>query len=209
MRAESSLALKKHGIVAIVRGDFSETRILEIAEVLRENGVSCLEVTLNSSNALSGIEKLRAKFPEMFIGAGTIRNQNQLLDAVNAGAQFGVSPNCDEATICLALELEFLQLPGVLTPTEMQKAFSLGCKMQKLFPCEVLGPAYLKAVRAPLNDIEFVPTGGVSSKNIGEYAKAGAVAVGVGGSLVSKNQTLEELALKAKEIKLAWDKRHE
>ena len=91
-----------------------------------------------------------------------------------------VSPNFDHETVSFTLGKGLLHLPGVFTATEAQTAFAAGCRMLKLFPMETGGPAYLKALRAPLNDIEFVPTGGVSLENIAEYARAGAVATGLG-----------------------------
>ena len=104
--------------------------------------------------------------------------------ALDAGAAFLVSPNLDLRSVARSRERGALHLPGVFTATEAQSALHAGCPVVKLFPADALGPAYLKALRAPLNDIGFVPTGGVDADNITAYVRAGAVAVGVGSALV-------------------------
>jgi 2-dehydro-3-deoxyphosphogluconate aldolase/(4S)-4-hydroxy-2-oxoglutarate aldolase len=125
--------------------------------------------------------------------------------AYEAGAQFIISPNLDLESVSFARTKSLLHLPGVFTATEAQSAFAVGCRMLKLFPMEVAGPAYLKALRAPLNDIDFVPTGGVSLENIADYARAGAVAVGLGSKLVtSREQTSQDLTARAQLLRAAW-----
>jgi 2-dehydro-3-deoxyphosphogluconate aldolase/(4S)-4-hydroxy-2-oxoglutarate aldolase len=128
--------------------------------------------------------------------------------ACEAGAQFLVSPNFDYDTVSFARMNDLLHLPGVFTTTEAQIAFAAGCRMLKLFPMEALasGPAYLKALRAPLNDIDFVPTGGISLENIADYARAGAVAVGLGSKLVlNREQTSKDLTERAQALRQAWE----
>jgi 2-dehydro-3-deoxyphosphogluconate aldolase/(4S)-4-hydroxy-2-oxoglutarate aldolase len=99
-----------------------------------------------------------------------------------------------------------LHLPGVFTPTEAQNAFVAGCRMVKLFPSEIVGPRYIKAIRAPLDDIEIVPTGGISAENVAEYVKAGIVAAGIGSALVTgPNQDLADLANRARTLRQAWN----
>jgi len=154
--------LKREGIIAILRGDFSLPELCEIGDALLVAPVRVIEVTLNTRGALEAISALRKRFGEqVLIGAGTVRNRVQLNDALAAGAQFTVAPNFDPATAARAQELDMLHLPGVFTPTEAQTAFAAGCRMLKLFPSEIVGAANLKALRAPLHDIEFVPTGGI------------------------------------------------
>lgn len=166
-----------------------------------------MEVTLNSPSALTALPSLRSHFEEkMLIGTGTVRDVNQARSAYEAGTQFIVSPNLDLETVSFARTKSLLHLPGIFTATEAQTAFAAGCRMLKLFPMEVMGPAYLKALRAPLNDIEFVPTGGISLENIGEYARAGAVAVGMGSKLVlSREQSSQDLTTRARDLRAAWD----
>lgn len=178
--------IKAAGIVAIFRGDFPVRRLPVIVEALADGGVSVVEITLNSRNALEAIETSRNQAPdEMLIGAGTVRTAKEVDRASAAGAQFLVSPNLDPESIARSQAAGLLHLPGVFTATEAQAALDLGCRMMKLFPADSLGPQYIKALRSPLDDIDFVPTGGINAKNIAGYLQAGAVAVGVGSSLVS------------------------
>lgn len=207
-RDEVAEQIKQSGIIAIIRGSFALDDIQRIADALLAGGVRVMEVTLNSNDALAAITQLRQRGgSDLLVGAGTVRTAEQVIQAVKAGAQFMVSPNFDAAAVARSLAAKVLHLPGVATPTEAQNAFMAGCTMVKLFPVDVLGgPAYLKAIRAPLNDIEFVPTGGISVENIAEYRKAGAVAVGVGGSLVSdKNWSGEEIQLRGIRLRAAWE----
>ena len=202
----TSQKIKQAGIIAILRGDFSQHDMLRIGDALLTGGVTVLEVTLNSPAALTALPKLRGHFNgKMLIGAGTVRERNQARAARDAGAQFLVSPNFDPETVSFARTEGLLHLPGVFTATEAQVAFAAGCKMLKLFPMEAVGPAYLKALRAPLNDIDFVPTGGISLENIGTYARAGAVAVGLGGQLVpGRGETSADLTSRARALQAAW-----
>jgi 2-dehydro-3-deoxyphosphogluconate aldolase / (4S)-4-hydroxy-2-oxoglutarate aldolase len=204
----TSQKIKQAGIIAILRGDFSIEDMLRIGDALLAGGVSALEVTLNSPAALSALPRLRDHFAEqVLIGAGTARDANQARAAFEAGAQFLVSPNFDLETVSFARTVGLLHLPGVFTATEAQTAFAAGCRMLKLFPMEAAGPGYLKALRAPLNDIDFVPTGGISLENISDYAQAGAVAVGLGSKLVpGRAQSSEDLTARAKALQAAWQK---
>lgn len=201
--------IKESGIVAIFRGDYSVDDTLRMGDALLQGGVRVMEITLNSPIALNALPKLREHFQEeMLIGAGTVRNANQARQARGAGAQFLVSPNLDLETASFAQTNGLLHIPGVLTPTEIQTAFAAGCRLLKLFPMEGFpnGAAYLKAVRAPFQDIDFLPTGGISLENIADYAHAGAVAVGMGSKLVSgADQPLQELTARAKALREAWD----
>jgi 2-dehydro-3-deoxyphosphogluconate aldolase/(4S)-4-hydroxy-2-oxoglutarate aldolase len=201
--------IKQLGLIAILRGDFPFEHTRRIAEVLLETQVPIMEVTLNSQGALEAIARLRQEFEgqPLLIGAGTVRTAPQVDEAVAAGAQFIVSPNFDPAAVARSQGHDVLHLPGVFTPTEAHNAFEAGCRMLKLFPSDVVGPAYLKALRAPLNDIEFVPTGGISADNLGDYIRAGAVAVGIGSALISgPKQSIEEITSRAKALRAAWER---
>ena len=194
-------------MIAILRGDFSVEDMFRIGEALLAGTVTVMEATLNSPSALTAIPKLRQHFGDaMLIGAGTVRDVNQAQAAFDAGAEFLVSPNFDAETVSFTLKNGLLHLPGVFTATEAQTAFAAGCRMLKLFPMETGGPSYLKALRAPLNDIDFVPTGGISLENIAEYARAGAVAVGLGSKLILNNkQSSSDLTSKAKALRDSWE----
>ncbi len=198
--------IKQHGIIAIVRGNYPLDEILEIGDALLVAQIQIMEVTLNSAGALEAIAALRRRFGgELVVGAGTVRTVEQFDAAIGAGAQFSVAPNFDRATVESALARDIVHLPGVFTATEVQTAFAAGCRMVKLFPSNSVGPGYLKALRAPLNDVEFVPTGGISVDNIADYAKAGAVAVGMGGSLIPKEWSREAIIATGRALRKAWD----
>ncbi len=203
--------LKSTGMVAIIRGQFSAERILDLAAVLCEAEIRLIEVTLNTTDALRAIEALRARFDSdaVIVGAGTVRTAIQLEEAVVAGARFTVAPNLDIDCVRRARGHDILHMPGVLTPTEVQQAVNAGCRVLKLFPSEMFGPAYLKALRAPLDDVDFVPTGGITPENMGAYVRAGAVAVGIGSWLISSpDQPLSEVADKARAFRDAWNAAH-
>jgi Entner-Doudoroff aldolase len=202
----AAMMIREHGLIAIMRGDFSLDAFLTIGEVLAENGIRVMEVTLNSTGAGEAIRALRARFgDDLLIGAGTIRRAEQVDESLEAGAQFIVSPNFNPEAVARSQAAGVLHLPGVATPTEAENAFVAGCRMLKLFPADVLGgPTYLKVIRAPLDDIDFVPTGGVVPENAGEYRRAGAVALGLGSALVAKDWTRENLAARAQALVASW-----
>ena len=199
--------IKLGRIIAIVRGDFALDKLLEIGDALLAAPVLAMEVTLNSRNALEAISILRRRAGEnMLLGAGTVRTTEQVETALDAGAQFLISPGFVPGVVALAQEKDILHLPGIFTPPEAETAVAAGCRMLKLFPSDLVGPAYLKAMRAPLDDIYFVPTGGISANNIGQYARAGAGAVGVGSSLISGPEaSMAEIISAARAMQAAWD----
>ena len=194
--------IKQSGIIAILRGDHNTEELLRIGDALLAGTVTAMEVTLNSPSAWTALPLLRKHFGEnMLIGAGTVRNASLARRAVDAGAQFMVSPNFEAETVAVARSQGVLHLPGIFTPSEAQNAFVAGCQMLKLFPMDFFGPAYLKVLRGPLDDIDFVPTGGISLENIGEYARAGAAAVGMGSQLVGNP---DEITSRALALRQAW-----
>jgi len=160
---ESITRVRSGGIIAIIRGRFTSPQVLTIADALATAGVTAMEVTLNSPDALTHITALQDQFgSRLLIGAGTVRNVEHVSAAIAAGAMFLISPGFDPASVAAAVKADVLHLPGVYTATEAQQAASAGARMLKLFPCDTLSPTYLKALRAPLDDVDFVPTGGVS-----------------------------------------------
>jgi 2-dehydro-3-deoxyphosphogluconate aldolase/(4S)-4-hydroxy-2-oxoglutarate aldolase len=177
----------KNKIVAIVRG-IHPTDVIKIAYALLEGGVNTMEVTLNSSDALSVISELNKEMKnKMLIGAGTVLNATMANEAIDVGACFIISPIVDEGTINATKKRGAVSIPGAYTPTEIYKAFSMGGEIIKVFPASS-NVNYIKEVRAPLPQIPLMPTGGVSLQNIQEFRKAGAVAFGIGGSLVDAKQ---------------------
>jgi 2-dehydro-3-deoxyphosphogluconate aldolase/(4S)-4-hydroxy-2-oxoglutarate aldolase len=165
-----------------------------------------VEVTLNSQDALRGVQGLRRRFGDaLVVGAGTVRTVTDVAQAVEAGAQFLVSPNFDAASVARSGQARVLHLPGVFTPTEVQMAFAAGCTMVKLFPASALGPSYLRALRAPLDDVDFVPVGGVGVTDVADYVQAGAAALGIGSALVARGeQELDALTRRAAQFVAAW-----
>lgn len=198
--------IKQTGIIAIVRGNYPLEEILEIGDALLAAPVQIMEVTLNSANALEAIAALRQRYGDnMLVGAGTVRTKEQVDAAIDAGAQFIVAPNFDESSVRRALQRAILHIPGIFTATEAQQAFVAGCAMVKLFPSDTVGPKYLRALRAPLNDIDFIPTGGISVDNIAEFARAGAVAVGMGSALVPAKWSSAEIISTARALRTGWE----
>jgi Entner-Doudoroff aldolase len=174
-------------IIAILRGDFGG-REAEMAAVMQKAGVTALEITLNSPNALASIERLAQQFAgRLAIGAGTVLRVTEVEQAAAAGAQFIVSPNRKIDVITATKRLGLVSLPGCFTPSEIVEALDAGADALKIFPANTLGPAYIKAVRAPLNGVCLVPTGGVTPEKAREYFAAGAWAVGIGSELVGKD----------------------
>lgn len=194
--------IQEAGLIAIIRGAFSPAELLTTAEALLEGGVQVLEVTLNTTQALEGIERLRRHLAGCaLVGAGTVRTRGDVDAALDAGAQFLVSPNLDPASIAHSREREALHLPGIFTASEAEVAYRAGCGLVKLFPADALGPSYLRALRAPLNNIGFVPTGGVGADNLADYVRAGAVAFGVGSALVrGSEEAPTELSKRAERL---------
>ena len=198
--------IKDEGIVAIVRGDFPAHKVLEIGDALLAAPLLVMEVTLNTPGALELIRMLRARFGEnMIIGAGTVRTAEQFDAAAESGAQFTVAPGSNPEVIARAGNADILHIPGVYTATEADRARAGGARLLKLFPADIGGPAYLKALRAPLDDVEFVPTGGIGPENAAAWASAGAAAIGAGSSLVTgPDQPMADLIERARALRRAW-----
>lgn len=174
------------GVVAIIRRTVPFDAV-SIAEALAAGGVRILEITLNSHDALRAIAKVRSQeISNVVVGAGTVRNAQDARAAIDAGAQFLVSPNFNADAVGVAHAAGLAMLPGVATPTEAFAAFEAGCRLLKLFPATALGANYLKLMRDPLPEIKFMATGGIDNGNLGDFFRAGAVAVGLGSSLVGK-----------------------
>ncbi|RAV18951.1 bifunctional 4-hydroxy-2-oxoglutarate aldolase/2-dehydro-3-deoxy-phosphogluconate aldolase [Paenibacillus contaminans] len=191
MNREQGLAeLDRTGIIAIVRG-VEERHIVQVADALLEGGITVMEVTLNTSGALSMIGELQRSFGErMYIGAGTVLDPDDARQAIEAGASFLVTPNMEEDVIRYSVSRDIPIYPGAMTPTEIVKAWKAGATAVKLFPSSGLGLPYIKELQGPLNHIPMVAVGGVNEQNIGDFFRAGCKAVGIGGSLIN----LKEIA---------------
>ena len=172
-------------VVAILRAA-DAGRFLEVGRVLYEGGVRAVEVTLTSEGALEAFGRLREELPgDALLGVGTVRSAGDAERAVEAGATYLVAPDFRPEMVGFALRRGIPVVPGALTPTEVAAAWAAGATAVKVFPVSAVGgPAYLKAVRAPLPEVPLVPTGGVGIDDIGAYLAAGAAAVGLGAPLL-------------------------
>jgi 2-dehydro-3-deoxyphosphogluconate aldolase/(4S)-4-hydroxy-2-oxoglutarate aldolase len=175
------------GVVAVIRAN-SKDQLVGITEALLAGGVPAIEVTMSTPKAIAGIEMLADRFGERaVIGVGTVIDAATARDAIAAGAQFVVSPVFDEQIVSTTRRYGKIMIPGAFTPTEILRAWSAGADVVKVFPSTVLGPQYFKDILAPLPQLRLTPTGGVDVKNAGDWIKAGAVFVGAGSSLVTKD----------------------
>ena len=178
-------------IVAIIRGADPD-EIINIVEALKAGGIRTLEITINSPDALSVIEKISDRFgQELLIGAGTVLDAQTARSAIIAGAQFIISPTLDFEVIRTTRRYGCVSIPGAFTPTEILKAYESGGEIIKVFPA-ILGPGYLKEISGPLRQIPLMPTGGVNLDNIQAFKKAGAVAFGIGSALVDSKQPVDD-----------------
>ena len=178
------------GLVAIVRTTSSD-QAARIAEACARGGAAAIEITFTVPGATAVIEDLAKQYAsgEILIGAGTVLDPETARIAILAGAQYIVSPSVSPETARLCNRYQIPYMPGAGTMREIVDAMECGADIVKLFPGEALGPAFVKAVRGPLAQASLMPTGGVSVDNVAEWIKAGAVAVGVGGSLTAGAQS--------------------
>jgi len=177
--------IREIGLIPVVRAESADQAMRAVAAI-KAGGVSVLEVTMTVPGAISVIEQLSKAFGgEALIGAGTVLDPETADRCIQAGARFIVSPALNEETISFCRKQDIAIFPGALTPTEVVRAWNAGADAVKVFPAGAVGGAsYLKALKAPLPQIELVPTGGVSLKTAADFIKAGAMALGVGADLV-------------------------
>jgi 2-dehydro-3-deoxyphosphogluconate aldolase/(4S)-4-hydroxy-2-oxoglutarate aldolase len=177
------------GLVAVIRADGAE-QATRIAEACGLGGVAALEITFTVPGAAGVIEHLaKNSVAQILLGAGTVLDPETARIAILAGAQFVVSPAFNAATARLCNRYQVPYVPGVGTIREVIEAMEAGADIVKAFPGEILGPAFVKAVKAPLPQAQLMPTGGVNLENVGDWIRAGSVAVGVGGSLTAGAKT--------------------
>jgi 2-dehydro-3-deoxyphosphogluconate aldolase/(4S)-4-hydroxy-2-oxoglutarate aldolase len=173
------------GVIPVVRASSADEAI-RVVEAITAGGVSILEITMTVPGAIQVIEQLVKRFgAETVIGAGTVLDPEIANACISAGAQFIVSPALNLETITCCSDQDIPVMPGALTPTEVVAAWNAGADFVKVFPCGAVGGAsYIKSLKAPLPQIELVPTGGVSLKTAASFIEAGAAAIGVGADLV-------------------------
>lgn len=183
------------GLVAVIRASSADDAA-RIAESCVEGGIQALEVTFTVPNAAAAIAELSKRYQSkhVAIGAGTVLDPETARVAILAGAQFVVSPASDAATARLCRRYQVAYLPGAGTAGEIIRALEDGADIVKVFPGEVLGPAFVKAVRGPLPQAPLMPTGGVSLETAEQWIRAGCVALGVGGELTRDPAAIAEKA---------------
>lgn len=200
--------IREVGIVPVVRAESAEEAGRAIAAIMA-GGVPVLEVTMTVPGAVRLIEDLARRFgAEAVVGAGTVLDPETARACILAGAQFVVSPSTNASTIACCRRYGVPVMPGALTPTEVVAAWEAGADMVKIFPCSAVGGAsYIKALKAPLPQIDLIPTGGVNLQTAADFIKAGSTALGVGADLVDlkalregKDALLTERAQKLVEI---------
>ncbi len=172
------------GIVAVVR--FAEPGpLVEVMRALADGGVTVAEVTFTVPNAIDVIREAKRQLGDrVLLGAGTVLDPETARAAILAGAEFLVSPCVNLEVIKTCRRYDKLAMPGAFTPTEIVAAWEAGADIVKVFPADIVGPAFFKAMRGPLPQVKLMPTGGVDLNTAGEFLKAGAVCLGVGGQLV-------------------------
>jgi 2-dehydro-3-deoxyphosphogluconate aldolase/(4S)-4-hydroxy-2-oxoglutarate aldolase len=172
------------GIIPVVRAATAE-QAMQAVEACLNGGIRAAEITMTVPGAIPALEKLAGRFGgKMLLGAGTVLDAETARISILAGAEFLVAPNLRVATIEMAKRYSKAIFPGALTPTEVLAAWEAGADAVKVFPCgNVGGPKYIKSLKGPFPQIEMAPTGGVTLETIGDFFRAGACAVGVGGEL--------------------------
>ena len=196
------------GIIAIIRLKSSE-HLPALVRAIADGGIRAIEITLNTPGALPAIRECAMNNPDVIMGAGTVLNDRAAQQAIEAGAQFIVSPNTKASVIEVTHHLGKVAIPGVYTPNEVAIAMDLYADIIKLFPANDLGPAYLRNLKGPFNDLQLMPTGGVTLNNIHEYFHAGASAVAVSSYLADeallKAGNTAEITRRAQALRKAVD----
>jgi 2-dehydro-3-deoxyphosphogluconate aldolase/(4S)-4-hydroxy-2-oxoglutarate aldolase len=177
-------AVEQAGIVAVIRIK-DPSKLRDVVDAIAAGGIRALEITMTVPGAVELIRDLAPTLPEGFIlGAGTVLDAETVARVADAGARYVVSPVFRRSVIDACHARHLAAMPGCFTPTEILDAWDAGADIVKVFPATTLGPSYLKDVRAPLPQVKLMPTGGVTVENAGDWIRAGAVAVGVGTSLL-------------------------
>ena len=185
-RVENLGLIKDCGVIAVIRADESDS-LFEIVKALVNGGIIAVEITMTTPSALEAIAECAKKNEGDFIlGAGTVLDPETARAAILSGAEYIVTPTLNPDVITLGHRYDKIVIPGALTPTEILKAWECGADMVKVFPATAMGPQYFKDIKAPLPQIEILPTGGGNLDNAADFISAGASAIAVGSSLVDK-----------------------
>jgi 2-dehydro-3-deoxyphosphogluconate aldolase / (4S)-4-hydroxy-2-oxoglutarate aldolase len=188
--SDVAAAIRQERLIVILRRVAPQARLIALVEELAVVGVRVFEITFDAPEAgadlvacrraLAGVDGTAPRF-----GAGTIRSRDALEAAIASGADFGVSPSLDLATLAIALDRGLPFIAGALTPSEIDTAWRAGSTFVKVFPASSVGPNHLREIRGPMPEIELIPTGGIDASSAPAFLGAGAVAVGIGGAIVN------------------------
>lgn len=182
----------KRKAVAVLRVK-EEDKLKKVIQAIADGGVSVAEITMTVPNAIKLIEKMSQELDEnIIIGVGSVLSKEVAEDAIKAGAKYVVSPILKKEIIEMAHKYDVPVMPGCFTPTEIYSAFEMGADIAKVFPADVVGMPFFKAILAPMPHLKLMPTGGVSLTNAGDWLKAGACAVGIGSALLDDKAIKEE-----------------
>ena len=182
--------IRESGVIGAIRAR-SSLDLMPTVDALQLGGLTCIEVTLNTPGALDSLRAISRKYPHLLIGAGTVIDIEGVVQAVAAGARFVVTPVMSSEIIQAALDQECAIICGAMTPTEAYGAWKAGANLVKIFPADLLGPAFFRAMQGPLPQIPLVSTGGVTAETTEEFVRAGAAAVCAGSWLISEQDIRE------------------
>ncbi len=197
-------ALETLPLIAILRG-ITPPEALTVGQTLDQSGWSLIEVPLNSPRPLESIAILAQSLPQALVGAGTVLTAQQVREVHAAGGQLVVAPNFNPEVVAEALRLGLVCLPGVMTPSEAFAALAAEAHGLKLFPCEMISPATIKALNAVLPKPTLLfPVGGIRLDNMAAYRAAGSHGFGIGSALYQSGLTTEQVGLNAQKFKAAW-----
>ncbi|UFJ40290.1 bifunctional 4-hydroxy-2-oxoglutarate aldolase/2-dehydro-3-deoxy-phosphogluconate aldolase [Brevibacillus humidisoli] len=198
-RVETLQGLQRAGIVAVMRKMKPDT-VSQIVTALHQAGIEAVEITVEQADGFACIQRLKEQFDRsLLIGAGTVLDAPTAKRAIEAGADFIVTPVVKEDVVKMANRYGVAVAAGAMTPTEILAAYELGADVVKVFPAATLGPDYFKHVKGPLGHIPLMPTGGVDLHNMEDYFRSGAVSVGIGSALYNY-QTPQEIEQAARQF---------
>ena len=208
-RAGTLEEIRRIGLIAVLRAP-SETLALDMVEALVAGGVTGIEITYSTPNAATVVRTLDERYgSRIVLGMGTLTRSEQVAEARDAGARFLVSPHTKVALAKAMVASGLATMIGALSPSEIEEAHALGADIVKVFPASLVGPTYIKSMRGPFPDIPMMPSGGVTSANLGEWLAAGAVAVSAGGELCpvewAKEGRFTDITVRAREFVAALD----
>lgn len=190
---ELSAHIRQTGVIAVLVLDDAEAAV-PLANALLAGGVDCIELTLRTPAALECVRRIRAGVPQMLVGVGTILTPEQVKDAAAAGAAFGVAPGLNPRTVQAAQAAGLPFAPGICTPSDIEHALELGCRLLKFFPCEPCGGLpYLRSIAAPFAHlgVRYIPLGGVGAANAETYAREPLIHA-LGGSWLAPREAIQK-----------------